>query len=163
MHCPITVTRASSWDPMPRSRWWLWTNHSENLSTVLKSSLGRGRSYPPGRRQQQTNDIHMPTDWMANSLISWQFSVPCCITEGNTTLAFGSWTLAILPQVLSDFSRPRQPNARMKNAVFWDVTPCDSCKNHTRATRLNIPRVGILHSHRHENLQILHRINRLGM
>jgi hypothetical protein len=30
----------------------------------------------------------------------------------------------------------------MKNAVFWDVTPCDSCKN--RRTGFNIPEDGIL-------------------
>jgi hypothetical protein len=40
----------------------------------------------------------------------------------------------------------------MKNAVFWDVTSCASCKNQrfegvsvlTRATRRNIPEDGIL-------------------
>jgi hypothetical protein len=41
----------------------------------------------------------------------------------------------------------------MKNAVFWNVTQCGSCKNRrfegmsvlTRATQRNIPEVGILH------------------
>jgi hypothetical protein len=41
----------------------------------------------------------------------------------------------------------------MKNAVFWDVTPCGSCKNRlfggtsvlTRATRRNTPEDDILH------------------
>jgi hypothetical protein len=32
----------------------------------------------------------------------------------------------------------------------------------TRATRRHIPEDDILHSHRRENLKILHRINRLG-
>jgi hypothetical protein len=34
----------------------------------------------------------------------------------------------------------------VKNVVFWDVTPCGSCKNLklTRATRHNIPEDGIL-------------------
>jgi hypothetical protein len=32
----------------------------------------------------------------------------------------------------------------MKNAVFWDVTLCGSCKNVTRATRRNIPEDCIL-------------------
>jgi hypothetical protein len=27
----------------------------------------------------------------------------------------------------------------MKNDVFWDFTPCGSCKNHTRATRHKNP------------------------
>jgi hypothetical protein len=33
--------------------------------------------------------------------------------------------------------------------VFWDVTPCGSCKNH------HIPEDTILHSHRRENLKYL--------
>jgi hypothetical protein len=37
----------------------------------------------------------------------------------------------------------------MKNGVFWDVTPCGSCKNQQR----NIPEDGILHSHCRENLR----------
>jgi hypothetical protein len=32
----------------------------------------------------------------------------------------------------------------MKNSIFWDVTPCGSCKNLTRATRHNIPEDAIL-------------------
>jgi hypothetical protein len=32
----------------------------------------------------------------------------------------------------------------LKNAVFWDVTPCDPC---------NIPKDDILHSHHRENLK----------
>jgi hypothetical protein len=64
-----------------------------------------------------------------------------------------------------------------KNAIFWDVTSCDSCKNrrfwgmspipvtlikeglscsetsvYARATRRNIQEDGFLRSHRHENL-----------
>jgi hypothetical protein len=42
----------------------------------------------------------------------------------------------------------------MKNAVFWNVTPCGSCRNRcssktlvlTRATWHNIPEDGVLHS-----------------
>jgi hypothetical protein len=56
-----------------------------------------------------------------------------------------------------------------KNGVFWDATPCGSCKNRrfggtwrllhqgdknlTRATLRNIPEDTILHSHRRENLK----------
>jgi hypothetical protein len=32
----------------------------------------------------------------------------------------------------------------MKNGVFWDVTPCGSCKTHTSATGRNIPEDTIL-------------------
>jgi hypothetical protein len=62
----------------------------------------------------------------------------------------------------------------MKNVVFWDVTPCGSCKNRlfggtwrllhqgdknpetsvlTGATQRNIPEDTILHSHRRKNLK----------
>jgi hypothetical protein len=51
--------------------------------------------------------------------------------------------------------------AGLKNAVFWDVMPCGSCKNwhssdtsvRIRATWHNIPENSVLHSHRHENLK----------
>jgi hypothetical protein len=46
----------------------------------------------------------------------------------------------------------------MKNAVFWDVTACGSCKNRSfggtsvlARARCSIPEDDILHSHRHEN------------
>jgi hypothetical protein len=48
----------------------------------------------------------------------------------------------------------------LKNGVFWDITPCGSCKRRfggtsvlTRATRRNIPEDDILHTHRRENLR----------
>jgi hypothetical protein len=44
----------------------------------------------------------------------------------------------------------------LKNAVVWDVTPCDSCKEMSvlrRVTRRHIPEDGILYSHRRENLK----------
>jgi hypothetical protein len=62
----------------------------------------------------------------------------------------------------------------MRNAVFWDVTPCGSCKNGrspilftlimealrssetsvlTGATQRNILEEGILHSHHRKNLK----------
>jgi hypothetical protein len=49
----------------------------------------------------------------------------------------------------------------LKNAIFWDIMPCGTCKNQrfkgmsvlTRATRRNILEDGILHSHHHENLE----------
>jgi hypothetical protein len=49
----------------------------------------------------------------------------------------------------------------MKNAVFWDIVLCDSCKNRpssetsvlTRATRRSILEDGIFHSHHRENLK----------
>jgi hypothetical protein len=41
----------------------------------------------------------------------------------------------------------------MKNDIFWDVTPCGSCKNLTRATRYHIPEDDIFHSHHRENLK----------
>jgi hypothetical protein len=59
----------------------------------------------------------------------------------------------------------------LKNGVFWDVTPCGSCKNRRfvtlikealgasvtsvlpRATRRKIPEDTILHSQRRENLK----------
>jgi hypothetical protein len=48
-----------------------------------------------------------------------------------------------------------------KSIVFWDVTPCGSCKNRrssemsvlTRTTLRNIPEDVIHHSHRRENLK----------
>jgi hypothetical protein len=39
----------------------------------------------------------------------------------------------------------RQVTFGIKNGVFWDVTPCDSCKY--------LPEDAILHSHRRENLK----------
>jgi hypothetical protein len=49
----------------------------------------------------------------------------------------------------------------MKNAVFWDVTPCSFCKNRlfegmsvlTRATQLNISEDYFLPSHLRENVK----------
>jgi hypothetical protein len=49
----------------------------------------------------------------------------------------------------------------MKNAVFWDVSPCRSTVNrrigattyYTRYTRRNIPEDGIFHSHLRENIK----------
>jgi hypothetical protein len=54
----------------------------------------------------------------------------------------------------------------MKNCVFSDVSPCDSCENRrfggakfpetsvpTRATQRHIPEDDILHSRRRENLK----------
>jgi hypothetical protein len=43
----------------------------------------------------------------------------------------------------------------MKNGVFWDVTPCGSCKNRRfgGATWCNVTEDTILHSHRRENLK----------
>jgi hypothetical protein len=41
----------------------------------------------------------------------------------------------------------------LKNGVFWDVMPCGSCKNLTRAIRHNISEDAILHSHHCEDLK----------
>jgi hypothetical protein len=44
----------------------------------------------------------------------------------------------------------------MKNAVFWDVTPCGSCKNWCLGgtqRRRNIQEDGVLHSHCRKNLK----------
>jgi hypothetical protein len=44
----------------------------------------------------------------------------------------------------------------LKNGVFWDFTPCGSCKNRRfrgRVTRHNIPEDAILHCHHCENLK----------
>jgi hypothetical protein len=60
-----------------------------------------------------------------------------------------------------DVNDTMQTLLKLKKAVFWNFTPCDSCKNTrfggtsvlTRATRLNIPEDGIVLSHRRENLK----------
>jgi hypothetical protein len=56
--------------------------------------------------------------------------------------------------------------SNVKNAVFWDVTPCDNGKSRrsgesipstitilTRATLRHTAEDGVRHSHRHENLK----------
>jgi hypothetical protein len=49
------------------------------------------------------------------------------------------------PYVLHDIKRKWR-----KNAVFWDITPCEALEG---ATWRNIPEDDILHSHRRENLK----------
>jgi hypothetical protein len=46
----------------------------------------------------------------------------------------------------------------IRNAVFWDVTPCGTCKKRRfggtyKTTRRTIPEDGILHGHRRENFK----------
>jgi hypothetical protein len=46
-------------------------------------------------------------------------------------------------------------NEITKNAVFWDVAPCGSCKDRRFGgpSRCHIPEDGVLHTHRNENLK----------